>query len=156
MLEGNDMSMEPTPHRNWSRYFLLSALIMVFGLTSSALADPPARVGRVNYISGDVSYRPADLDDWAPATINYPLTTGDHIWSDDRSRVELHVGSTAIRLGENTALNFLNVDDSIVQLRLSEGELSVHIRRLEGDDAFEIDTPNGAVSLLRPGTYRID
>ncbi|HZS48774.1 MAG TPA: DUF6600 domain-containing protein [Blastocatellia bacterium] len=138
------------------RKYLLLTSLMLFGLATVALADPPARVGRLNYISGEVSFRPADLDDWAAASINYPLTTGDHIWTDDQSRAELHIGSTVVRLGDHTALNFLNVDDNIVQLRLSEGELSVHLIRLAPDDAFEIDTPNGAISLLRPGIYRID
>src|SRR5579871_5743407 len=136
--------------KNRSRYFLLSSLVLLLGFATNSFADPPARVGRLNLIDGDFSFRPADVDDWVPATVNYPLTTGDHIWADEHSRVELHIGSTAIRLGENTALNFLNVDDNIVQLRLTDGELSVHLRHLDGDDSFEVDTPNGSVSLLRP------
>src|SRR5207247_716403 len=30
------------------------------------------------------------------------------------------------------------------------------LRNLDDEDSFEIDTPNGAVSLLRPGSYRVD
>ena len=40
----------------------------------------------------------------------------------------LHVGSTALRLGANTAFRFLNLDDQTVQIRLSEGTLTVRMR----------------------------
>src|SRR2546426_12342039 len=32
--------------------------------------DPPSRVGRLSYLSGSVSFRPGDVDDWTDATIN--------------------------------------------------------------------------------------
>ena len=37
-------------------------------------ADPPARVGRLNYMTGSVSFRPASSDEWAAAVPNRPLT----------------------------------------------------------------------------------
>src|SRR2546429_3392869 len=30
--------------------------------------DPPSRVGRLSYLSGSVSFRPGDVDDWTDAT----------------------------------------------------------------------------------------
>jgi hypothetical protein len=121
----------------------------------AAFADPPARVGRLNYLSGSVSFRPGDLDDWSPAALNVPLKTGDHLWTDVNSRAELHVGSTAIRLEAETAFAFLNTDDHVTQIRLTQGLLNVRLRTLAESDIFEVDTPNAAVSLLRPGLYRI-
>src|SRR5437899_9712639 len=50
----------------------------------------------------------------------------------------------------------LALDDHTAQVRLSQGSLSVRLRSLDDSDSFEIDTPNGAVSLLRPGSYRVD
>ena len=32
----------------------------------------------------------------------------------------------------------------------------MRVRRLDGDDQIEIDTPNLALSLLRPGNYRVE
>ena len=69
---------------------------------------------------------------------------------------ELHVGSTALRLGANTAFQFLNLDDQMVQIRLSEGTLTVRLRNLAQNQVFEVDTPNVAFTLVRPGEYRID
>ena len=38
-------------------------------------------------------------DQWTQAVINRPLTGGDRLWADRDGRGELHVGSTAVRLG---------------------------------------------------------
>src|SRR4029077_20463293 len=118
--------------------------------------DPPSRVGRLSYLSGSVSFRPGTVDDWTDASINYPLHAGDHLWTDVDARAELTVGSNAIRLAPQSAFGFLALDDRTTQVRLSQGSVEVRVRSLGDDDSFEIDTPNGAVSLLRPGTYRVD
>jgi hypothetical protein len=138
-----------------SRYALFS-LVILFSLSSPFLADPPARVGRLSYLSGSVSFRPAGIDQWDSARINFPLTTGDHLWTDAGSRSEVHIGSTAIRLAPETAFAFLNLDDQTIQIRLSQGSLNIHLRQLGEDEVFEIDTPNVTVSVLRPGLYRVD
>jgi hypothetical protein len=119
------------------------------------VGDPPSRVARLNYLNGPVSFRPGSVEDWAAATLNYPLTTGDHLWTDAGAQTELHVGSTAVRMDAQTALAILNLDDRVVQLSLTAGALNVHIRSLRPDEVFEVDTPNAAVSL-RAGDYRID
>ena len=62
-----------------------------------AQEDPPSRVARLNFLEGAVSFQAAGHEDWAAATVNYPLTVGDRLWADDNSRAELHIGSTAIR-----------------------------------------------------------
>ena len=55
--------------------------------------DPPGRVARISFLSGTTSFRPATLDDWTPATVNYPLTVGDHLWTDRGARAELDLGT---------------------------------------------------------------
>src|SRR5215831_196993 len=149
--------MTGAPMRLRNRVMWLLApvgLLVCFAVTGSA--DPPARIGRLNFLSGSVSFRPGDLDDWTPAFINIPLKTGDHLWTDVNSAVELHVGSTALRLAQETAFAFLNLDDQTTQIRLTQGSLNVRLRQLGDSDVFEIDTPNASVNLLRPGLYRID
>src|SRR5690349_6006113 len=118
--------------------------------------DPPSRVGRLSYVAGSVSFRPGDVDDWGSATINYPLHSGDHLWTDSDARAEVTVGSIALRLAPQTAFGFLALDDRSVQVRLSQGSLNVRVRDLGDDQNLEIDTPGGAVTVLRPGVYRVD
>src|SRR3989449_6152084 len=118
--------------------------------------DPPSRVGRLSYLSGSVSFRPGDVDDWTDATINYPLHNGDHLWTDSDARAEITVGSSAFRLAPHSAFGFLALDDRTVQVRLSQGSLNVRVRDLGESESLEIDTPSGAVTLLRSGVYRVD
>src|SRR5712692_1693114 len=118
--------------------------------------DPPSRVARLSYAHGTVSFNPAGTDDWVSAVVNRPITTGDKLWTDNGSRAELHIGSAAIRLSSNTGFSFLNLDDRTAQIRITEGTLNVRVRRLDNDESFEIDTPNLAFSVLRPGNYKID
>ncbi len=119
-------------------------------------ADPPDRVGRLDFVSGTVSFHPESVDQWAPATLNYPLTIGDHVWTDQDGQAEIHVGSTAIRLASTTELSFLNLNDQTIQIRLSTGSLDLRLRHLAPGEEIEVDTPNASLSLLRAGTYRID
>src|SRR5258708_6624067 len=141
-------------------YFLFllfsASLLGVFSTPAMADDDPPGRVARLNYIQGSVSFQPAGESDWVQANPNRPLTTGDNLWTDRNARGELHIGSTAIRLSSETGITFLNLDDRTVQVQLAQGSLSAHVRRLEGGDAFEIDTPNLSFTVQRPGEYRVD
>src|ERR1700722_17813839 len=138
-------------HRRW-----LTLVAATVGLVASNLAaDPPARVGRLNLITGSVSFRPASVDEWAVAEPNRTLTTGDRVWTDNNSRAEVHVGSTAIRLSAQTELDFVNIDDQTVQGRLAQGTVTIHVRSLDDGEVYEIDTPNGAVSLGSAGLYRL-
>ncbi len=118
--------------------------------------DPPSRVARLSYAHGTVSFNPAGTDDWVSAVVNRPITTGDKLWTDNGARAELHIGSAAIRLSSNTGFSFLNLDDRTAQIRITEGTLNVRVRRLQNDETFEIDTPNLAFSILRPGNYKIN
>ncbi len=118
--------------------------------------DPPGRVARLNYSQGTVSFRPAGEDDWVDAVPNRPMVAGDDLWADEDSRAEVHIGSAAIRLGAKTGITFLALDDHTTQIRLAQGSLILNVRHVDDDDAYEVDTPNVAFSLLQPGEYRVD
>ena len=118
--------------------------------------DPPGRVARMNLVQGAVSFQPGGEGDWVSAVPNRPLTTGDNLWADKDSRAELHVGSAAIRMGAETSVTFLDIDDRNIQLRLSQGSMILQVRHLDDDEVFEVDTPNLAFSVLKTGEYRID
>ena len=132
---------------------LLSAVASVSAMAQDA--DPPSRVARLNYLSGAVSFRPGSVDDWTAATLNYPLTVGDHLWVDAGARAEMHIGSIAIRMDSATAVSILSLDDSVAQLSLTEGAINVRLQYLAEGDTFEVDTPNAALVLTRAGDYRI-
>ena len=118
--------------------------------------DPPGRVARLNVIEGAVSFAPADDTAWTPAELNRPLTSGDRLWTGPSARSELHVGSTALRMSEQTSLDFLVLDDSVAQLRLAQGTLQLRVRTLFEGQRLELDTPNLAFVISEPGNYRLD
>jgi hypothetical protein len=120
------------------------------------MADPPARVARLSFFSGPVSFSPAGEDEWVLATPNRPLITGDRLWADAGGRAELQAGSIALRLGASTNVNVLNLDDRATQLELTQGSLYVRVWRIDRGDTVEIDTPNLAFTVNSVGRYRID
>jgi len=137
---------------------MLCAATILSGFVPRAMADdddPPSRVARLAYAQGSVSFQPAGTDDWVTAGLNRPVTTGDRMWSDNDGRSELQLDGSLIRLSSNTGFSFLNLSDHVTQIQLSAGTLLVRVRRLDESETYEIDTPNLAFSVLRPGLYRI-
>src|SRR5450755_2510911 len=139
--------------------FLGMAFMLALFLPKLALADddddPPSVVARLAYTQGSVSFQPGGTDDWVSAVLNRPVTTGDKLWSDSDGRAELQLDASTIRLSNNTGFSFLNLDDNITQIRLTEGSLLVRVRQLDENETYEVDTPNLAFSITAPGTYRV-
>ncbi|MGO9124428.1 MAG: DUF6600 domain-containing protein [Terriglobales bacterium] len=123
---------------------------------SAPAQDPPGRVARLSYSNGSVSFQPGGQGDWVTAVPNRPLTTGDNLWADKNSRAEFQMGSTSVRMDSETSVTFLDLDDRTTQLRLSQGSLIFRVRHLDDEDHFEVDTPNSAFQVQRPGQYRVD
>ncbi|MBV8050409.1 MAG: hypothetical protein JOZ80_04435 [Acidobacteriaceae bacterium] len=123
---------------------------------SANTADPPGRVARVDYMTGQVSVQPHGTDDWVQAEANRPLTIADNVWADKDSRAELDFGTGVMRINSETSLTLTNVDNNIVQVSLHQGALNVSLRKLYSGETWEIDTPNMAFTVSKPGDYRFD
>jgi hypothetical protein len=117
--------------------------------------DPPARVGRIAYVAGPVSFSPAGAADWAQAPLNRPLVAGDRLWTDAGARDEAQFGSAIARMDAGTLLTVLAADDRTTQLQVSQGRVDVHVRRLAPGETVEVDTPNLAFVARQPGDYRL-
>ncbi|WP_051888406.1 DUF6600 domain-containing protein [Caballeronia sordidicola] len=124
--------------------------------SAASAIDPPGRVARLNYFDGSVTLEPAGATDWSYAELNRPLTTGDQLWVDSGARGELHAGSTALRLSQQTALSIVDIDDKNLQLKVTQGTLSTRVRALPPGQTVEIDTPNVAMQASSPGEFRVD
>lgn len=135
---------------------ILSITALLAAVGSPAFADLPTRVGRLSYLSGNVSFEAANARDWSAAAPNYPVATGDHVWTDADARAEVHVGRIAVRLAPYTAMDVLSLGENIVQLRVAQGAIDLRIRHLQVAENVEIDTPNAAVTILRSGSYRVN
>jgi hypothetical protein len=169
------VTTSPSMSRRW-RLAAAPSLLAMFALLQfpataqiqpqgapGALIDPPGLVARLNLVEGPVSFAPAVFGEendsnsaWTQAQLNRPLTTGDRLWTDRNARSELHVGSTTVRMNEQTSLDFLALDDNTTQLRLSQGTANLRVRNLYQGQRLEVDTPNLAFVISQPGDYRLD
>ncbi len=137
----------------------------VFGLTLACLsvvaavpvlADPPARVGRLGYMEGTVTFHSADQGQWSYAALNYPVTAGLSFWTEPEARDEVQIGSSLLRMDSATEIDVLRLDAQATQIQLEQGTISFRIVNMLPGRTVEVETPHGAVALIQPGTYRID
>jgi len=133
---------------------LLGALLVT--LAGLAWADPPVRAIRLAYTAGPVSFLSSGESEWVEARVNRPLWTGDRLWSDRGARAELQIGGAALFFAPETSVSILNFDDDRAQFELTQGTVDLYVRSLGGNDSIEIDTPNLAFVVRKPGQYRID
>jgi hypothetical protein len=118
--------------------------------------DPPARVARVAYLAGDVSMLFPGDEEWAAAPPNYPMISGDRIYTGDDGRAAIQNGFIDVRLWHDTDVTLTNLADNYEQLGLAQGAIRVRVFSLEAGGAVEVDTPNGAAIIQQPGDYRIN
>src|SRR5579864_9427889 len=136
---------------------LISAVWFITALSAMSFGeDPPTRAARLNYISGSVSVQPGGANDWVEAGINRTLTTSDRIWADKNSRAELQFDGAAMRIDSETSATLTNVSDTTTQIELDQGALYLSIQHLFPGQIYEVDTPNVAFTVLKPGRYRFD
>jgi hypothetical protein len=125
------------------------------GAPAAAAGDPPSRVARLSSMQGGVSFQAGGSTDWAAATLNSSITTGDRVVADDGGRAELEVGPVVARIGSSTDATVTNLTDGLLQLGVPAGTLRLSVYRMNPTDTIEVDTPNGAISVMAPGTYRV-
>lgn len=125
-------------------------------LAREAVVDPPGRVARLSSIDGDVSMAPADSEDWADAVLNRPLTRGDKLAVGADGRAELQVGSATLHLDRGTDFSFIELDDDVMQMSVTEGAATIRVRRLGEKETIQIETPNSTVFLRHPGEYHFE
>jgi hypothetical protein len=117
--------------------------------------DPPSRVARVAYLSGDVSFAAAGENDWLQAQRNRPMVTGDKLYTN-AGRAELQIGTSSIFIADRSNMDFLALNDQTAQMELTQGSISIDVRRLNSGETYEVDTPTLAFIADQVGSYRID
>jgi hypothetical protein len=118
--------------------------------------DPPARVARLSFAQGKVSFQPSGETDWSEASVNRPVTTGDRLYTEQGALAELEVGPFAVHLSQATDVTLANLNDQLLQLGVGQGSLRVTLYEMPENNSVEIDTPNGALLLQTAGSYRVD
>ena len=138
------------------RYAKTLIMIILAVATSLALADPPARVGRIAYVEGDVSFLNTSNDDSMAAQVNWPVTSQNLIATGRGARTEVRVGSAAIRVDSDSEIEVTQLDDERFNLRLIYGSVYVRIKNPELAKDFALFTSQGRVLLSEPSRLRVD
>lgn len=148
------------PHlqRLLSLFFGLSLGLMLALSSAAARADedPPGRVGRIVDFNGSVSWWDGEPGEWADAERNRPLTTGDRVSTAVSGRAELRVGSTVLRLANNTEVEVLRLDDEKLVFQLHSGSVALRVRSRELAEETEVITDEARLLPQRAGHYRFD
>jgi hypothetical protein len=127
---------------------------LVFLASAAYAADPPARVGRLSFAQGTVSYHLADQEQWS-AVLNYPVSSGTSFWTEPGARAEIQTGAANLRVGQTTELDVTQLDDAGTALFVGQGQVNVQVHSVQAG-GIHVATPHGEATLLRPGRYRID
>jgi hypothetical protein len=112
---------------------------------------------RLSYTDGTVSFWRQGADDWSTAQINTPLAPGDELYTASPATLEIQIGSRAfVRTWANTQLGLVNQDPDYLQFKVTTGYASFDLRTIEPGTTVEVATPNAALTIERPGYYRVD
>ncbi|TWB42654.1 DUF6600 domain-containing protein [Nitrospirillum pindoramense] len=117
--------------------------------------DPPTRVGRLARVQGTVSFHTADGTQWDPAIPNYPLTSGNALWTEPGSSATVDVSTTRLVMDGATELDIDTLDDRNMSADLAQGRVYVRVRGLLPGESYSVRTPRGTVTLDAPGRYEI-
>ncbi|MBN9559689.1 MAG: FecR domain-containing protein [Alphaproteobacteria bacterium] len=117
--------------------------------------DPPARVGRLAQINGTVSFHTADEDHWEPATLNYPVTSGNAFWTEPGAQAEIETAGTRLVMAEQTELDLDTLDEKSLIATEPQGEVYLRVRRLADGETDVVQTPRGVVTIRTPGRYAV-
>jgi hypothetical protein len=158
--------------RRTMQYFapLVVALVAWLGAASGGVANhahaaeadtpPPARVGRISFLEGDVSFFGDRTEGWQKARMNFPVTSRNSVWVNGDGRAELRVGASAFRVFDNSVLDIAVLDDARTQLFLQRGMLQLRLRNYTGNedyrDQFRLETPDVTLRLAFGGRYRVE
>ena len=138
---------------------VLTVAFFALAASSAAWADPPGRVGRIAETSGTVWLYDDAEGEWVQARRNRPITEGDRLSAEPGARAEVQIGAGSVRLDGGTELEFTQLDDARVRVKLHNGTLALRVRAgRDGDVAreFAVLTREGRYEPLRAGRYRVD
>jgi hypothetical protein len=136
---------------------LLKSLVLLVAATLPVAAEeePPARVGQISYVSGNVAFHMASETQWSAAGINYPVATGGSYWTEAAARAEIQLGPNTLEMSGGTELDATKLDEQVTRVALPQGRIFVHVRAIDEGENIEIDIPRGGAWLLAPGDYDI-
>lgn len=136
-----------------TRWLWLPCLIVALGVSFTAKADPAGRVGRLSVIEGQIHLDNPSRNESFDPSVNQPLTSGDVLITEPRTRAEIQIGSASIRLDGDTRLSLSRIDDEAIALSLDYGRVITRFASRDTLNDFSMLTPSGRFSGRDSGAY---
>ena len=122
---------------------------------SQAQNDPPPGDARLAHLLGNVSYQPANVDQWGQAEPNMLVGQGDRVFGDHLGRGELQASRVRSYFIDYADLTLIRNDFQGVELGLANGTLVTYSDGFESGRSFSIQTPNGAITAPNRASFRV-
>ena len=106
-------------------------------------------------MTGTVSFRAQDEDQWNPATPNYPVVQGNAFWTQLNARAVIEISASRIAMAPGTELDVTTLTDTAFEATEPQGELYLRVRAATPDETYAVQTPRGLVTLQSPGRYDV-
>ncbi len=137
---------------------VVGVLLGIVLAVSPVLAQEVGRTPpRLSFVDGQVSFYRPGAPDWTEARINIPLAPGDQLYTGSPGNFELQIGARSfVRGWADTHLGLENHENDFLQFKVASGYAAFDLRDLAPDTTVEVNTPNAAFTINRPGYYRAD
>ncbi|WP_205880465.1 DUF6600 domain-containing protein, partial [Lichenicoccus roseus] len=112
----------------------------------------PARLARLD---GTVSTHGPGGTQWTPAILNFPLTSGDALWTEPPAQADVEIGQDLLTLAAHTELDLDTLDNLNAVAGEPQGALFVDLRGVQPGETWTFNTPRGAVQIAADGQYEI-
>ncbi|TAG45819.1 MAG: hypothetical protein EAZ30_14455 [Betaproteobacteria bacterium] len=141
-----------------ARLMLVACVLGVFFLREAVALEvdapaPSARVGQLSLTSSNVRMRVERMSAWEQAVLNMPMTTGSALATQIPGRTEVRIGSTALRLGQESQVVWTEISDTRLHLEMINGLFSLRVRVLAPGESVQLKAGAVSVQVLKPGAY---
>jgi hypothetical protein len=116
-------------------------------------AEPPARVGQIAAINGSVSFNGAGSGGWAAASLNYPVSAGDSLYTQGGAQAAIALDASHITLAADTEFQITQLDANDFAATETQGEVFFSVNDLQPGQNFIVTTPRGNVAITQNGQY---
>ncbi len=121
----------------------------------AAATNPPTIAGQLTRVSGTVSFHTASESTWQPADPNYPITSGNALWTQPGAGASVVFAGNRIAMDQGTELDIGTLDQHRLVVTVPQGTIFLHMRGMQSGDEVSVATPRGNVTIGQDGVYEI-
>jgi hypothetical protein len=131
------------------------ALVLALFVSSTAMAEAPAQIGRLAALSGAVAYHAAAAAAPTEASVNTPLAAGNRIATPPGAQAVIDIAAGRFYLDGDSRLAIGTLGAGTAAVTLEKGAVILRILPGGAGQVFVIDTPRGKLRADQPGYFEV-